>query len=340
MDNNKWYSGKYDRAFKEVMLKESNRDLLTMLLEHILKVKINNITILNVEKLMTNVHIRAQRLDLNLDTNIGKINVEVNSTDENYIPNRNFAFLADIYSHDVLVGQNYDLNRLYIQINLSYGLNKDRDTIEIYKMINDKGRTYIDNFILYVINMDYYTNLFNTNDKKKIKSDIILVMLGQERDNLNILAKTNKVVSKYMDELDEVNKNPEFRIYMSKEEDDRKIRNTLIKEAAENGFNKGINQIIDSLLESGMSKEEIEKRININPEFREYMSYELEQEIFRNTEHKLGFEQGIKQGIEQGIEQRNSEIVNNLLNTNMSISEISKIVNLPEEDIIKIKDAK
>ena len=119
MDNNKWYSGKYDRAFKEVMLKESNRDLLTMLLEHILKVKINNITILNVEKLMTNVHIRAQRLDLNLDTNIGKINVEVNSTDENYIPNRNFAFLADIYSHDVLVGQNYDFNRQYIQINLS-----------------------------------------------------------------------------------------------------------------------------------------------------------------------------------------------------------------------------
>ena len=75
----KWYSGKYDRAFKEVMLKESNRDLLTMLIEHILKIKINNITILNNEKLMSNIHIRSQRLDLNLDTNIGKINVEVNS---------------------------------------------------------------------------------------------------------------------------------------------------------------------------------------------------------------------------------------------------------------------
>jgi len=126
--------------------------------------------------------------------------------------------------------------------------------------------------------MDYYINLFNTNDKKKIKDDIILVMLGQERNNLIKLAKTNKVVSKYMNELDEVNKNPEFR---------------------------------------------------------EYMSYELEQEILRNSERKLGFKEGIEKGIEQGIEQSKKEIVNNLLNTNMSISDISKIVNLPDEEIIK-----
>ena len=279
MDEYKWYSGKYDRAFKEVMLKESNRDLLTMLLEHILKVKINNITILNVEKLMTNVHIRSQRLDLNLDTNIGKINVEVNSSYKRITPSRNFSYLADIYSHDILVGKEYDLDKKYIQINLSYGLNNNIEPIDIYKIRNDKGNTYIDNFIIYSINMDYYINLFNTNDKKKIKDDIILVMLGQERNNLIKLAKNNKVVSKYMNELDEVNKNPEFR---------------------------------------------------------EYMSYELEQEILRNSERKLGF----KEGIEQGIQQRNNEIVNNLLNTDMSISEISKIVNLPEEEIIKIKDAK
>ena len=279
MDEYKWYSGKYDRVFKEVMLKESNRDLLTMLLEHILKVKINNITILNVEKLMTNVHIRSQRLDLNLDTNIGKINVEVNSSYKRITPSRNFSYLADIYSHDILVGKEYDLDKKYIQINLSYGLNNNIEPIDIYKIRNDKGNTYIDNFIIYSINMDYYINLFNTNDKKKIKDDIILVMLGQERNNLIKLAKTNKVVSKYMNELDEVNKNPEFR---------------------------------------------------------EYMSYELEQEILRNSERKLGF----KEGIEQGIQQRNNEIVNNLLNTDMSISEISKIVNLPEEEIIKIKDAK
>ena len=82
-----------------------------------------------------------------------------------------------------------------------------------------------------------------------------------------------------MKEVDEVNKDPEFREYMSKEEDDMKIKNSLIKEATENGFNKG-------------------------------------------------------------IEQSKIEIVNNLLKTDMSISDISKIVNLKEEEIIKIKDNK
>ena len=283
MEEYKWYSGRYDRVFKEVMLKKSNSDMLTMLLEHVLKIKINNITILNNEKLMTNVHIRSQRLDLNLDTNIGKINVEVNSTDETYIPYRNFAFLADIYSHDVLVGHEYDSNKQYIQINLSYGLSKNRKDIEIYKMRDIDGRTYLDNFILYNVNMDNYTNKINEIDTKDLKDDIILIMLAQDRDILIKLAKKYKVVAKYMKEVDEVNKDPEFREYMSKEEDDMKIKNSLIKEATENGFNKGIAQ---------------------------------------------------------GIEQRNIEIANNLLNTDMSISEISKIVNLPEEEIIKIKDAK
>ena len=332
MDNNKWYSGKYDRAFKEVMLKESNRDLLTMLLEHILKVKINNITILNSEKLLSNIHVRSQRLDLNLDTNIGKINVEVNSTYKKITPSRNFSYLADLYSHNILVGKEYDINKKYIQINLSYGLNNNIEPIDIYKIMNTKGNTYIDNFIIYSINMDYYNNLSNTNDTKKIKDDIILVMLGQEREKLNILAKKYKVVSKYMNELDEVNKNPKFREYMSYELEQEILRNSERKLGVEEGIEQGKKLIIASLLASGMSKEEIEKRININPDFREYMSYELEQEILRNSERKIGFE--------EGIEQSKKEIVNNLLNTDMSISEISKIVNLKEEDIVKIKDAK
>ena len=219
MEDKKWYSGKYDRAFKEVMLKESNRDLLTMLLEHILKVKINNITVLNVEKLMSNIHVRSQRLDLNLDTNVGKINVEVNSSYNKYIPNRNFAFIADLYSHDVSVGNKYKLDTQYIQINLSYELGKNNEPISIYKIMNENGKIFVKNFTIYDINMDYYINLINNTDTNKINSDIILIMLGLERNDLKRLSKNNKVVSKYMKELDEVNESPEFREYMSYEKD-------------------------------------------------------------------------------------------------------------------------
>lgn len=287
MDDKKWYSGKYDRAFKEVMLKESNRDLLTMLLEHILKIKINNITILNVEKLMSNVHIRGQRLDLNLETDKGKINVEVNSSYNKYIPNRNFAFITDIYSHDVLVGDKYKLNTQYIQINLSYGLNKSNKTITIYKMMDKDGNCFITNFTIYEINMDYYTNLINNTDTNKIKDDIILVMLGQERKDLQKLSKNNKVVSKYMKELDEVNENPEFR---------------------------------------------------------EYMSYEKDQELLRNTEREIGREEGIEQGKQEGkVEGKQelmSQLIDSFLSKGMSNEEIKELLNLTEEEIMEIRDKK
>ena len=42
-EKKKFYTCKYDRAFKEVFMKEDNKDILTNLLEEILEVKINNL---------------------------------------------------------------------------------------------------------------------------------------------------------------------------------------------------------------------------------------------------------------------------------------------------------
>ena len=46
----KYYTCRYDRPFKEIMLKESNKDILKKLLEHILKEEIKEITILPTER--------------------------------------------------------------------------------------------------------------------------------------------------------------------------------------------------------------------------------------------------------------------------------------------------
>lgn len=45
------YTCRYDRAFKEVFMKENNKDILITLLESILKVKIELLEYLNREKL-------------------------------------------------------------------------------------------------------------------------------------------------------------------------------------------------------------------------------------------------------------------------------------------------
>ena len=48
-----------------------------------------------------------------------------------------------------------------------------------------------------------------------------------------------------MEEVERINQDPKFREYMTKEEDDRKIRNTELREAREHGIKEGIEQGIE-----------------------------------------------------------------------------------------------
>ena len=73
-----------------------------------------------------------------------------------------------------------------------------------------------------------------------------------------------------MEEIKRVNSNPEFREYMSAEEDNRKIentRNTRLHEAEERGYAEGIeeglSQGLSQGLEQGLSKGRIESARNM-----------------------------------------------------------------------------
>ena len=87
--------------------------------------------------------------------------------------------------------------------------------------------------------------------------------------------------------------------------------------------------------------EEVE-RINRDPKFREYMTKEEDDRKKRNTELREAREHGIKEGIEQGIEygekNRNLEIAKAMLKeTELSITKISSLTGLSEEEIDELK---
>ena len=148
----KFYTCKYDSAFKEVFAKEENKDILSKLLESILKVEITKIEFLNLERNVDNVNIARKHLDLYLETNIGKIQVEINSANKSYVRPRNASYLCDTYSHHVLKGEEYDEETLIIQINFSYGI-KTKEYIRDYKLRDREGNEYVKNFVIYEINM-------------------------------------------------------------------------------------------------------------------------------------------------------------------------------------------
>ncbi|MBO5138739.1 MAG: PD-(D/E)XK nuclease family transposase, partial [Bacilli bacterium] len=122
MEKDKFYTCRYDRAFKEVFMEDSNKDLLKSLLESVLEVDVNDIEYLNLESNVDNVNVKRKHFDLNLNTSIGRVQVEVNSTNKGYIHPRNMSYICDTYSHHTLKGENYDEDTMIIQINFSYSL--------------------------------------------------------------------------------------------------------------------------------------------------------------------------------------------------------------------------
>ena len=236
----KFYTCRSDRAFKEVFMREDSKDILSKVLESVLKVEVKDIKSLNLERNVDNIHVRRKYFDMFLDTNIGKIQVEVNADYDMSKKLRNTAFICDTYSHLTLKGEKYTDDILVIQINLSYENVKDKYINKIM-IRDDDNDPFIRNFIIYDINMVKCKNLWYTKDEEFDKYKY-LMMLDLDEEKLEYLSRKDKVVSKYMETLEEVNKDPEFREYMSAEEDARKMENSHLDEARADGKAEGITQ--------------------------------------------------------------------------------------------------
>ena len=290
MTENKFYTCRYDRTFKEVFMKEENKDLLIYLLEKILKVKINDLEYLNLEQNVDNIYVKRKHFDLNLKTDVGKIQVEINSINKGYVRPRNMAYICDTYSHHTLKGQNYNEDTKIIQINFSYQLNHD-DLVRIYYAQDSKQNRYVSNFIIYELNMDKYMNFWYTKDENQIQENKGIIMLDLPLDDLVDLSKDDRMVKKYMEEVKRVNEDPEFHEYMSAEQDNQMIENSLLREATEEGIKQGI-------------KEGMKQGI------------------------KEGVKQGKQQGIKQGIQQGQDEIILNMSQKGLTPSEISSFTGI------------
>lgn len=263
IEEKKFYTCRSDIAFKEVFMKEESKDILTKLLESILDVEIKDMRFLNLERNVDNIHVRRKHFDMFLDTNIGKIQVEVNSEELKYLHARNASFIFDTYSHEVRRGREYNEDTLIIQINLSYRT-KIEEIKRIYKVMDKRGNEYIKNFMIYDINMEKIKDIWYSKSRSEIEKYKYLIMLDLEQKELKELEKLSqdRSVCKYMKKLEEVNEDPEFREFISAEEDNLKIENSIKREAIE----QERQEIAKSMLEDNIPIEQIAKYTNLSKE--------------------------------------------------------------------------
>ena len=244
---------KMTRAFKEVFLKPDNSDLLKALLEFILKIKIDKLEIKKTELLSGNVNIKDKRVDAIVHTGNKKIEIEINSQNKDYLHTRSTAYICNIYQSNASVGDTYNEDTDIIQINLTWGLGRNNDEMKIYKIMNEKGELYVKNFIIYEINMDYYDKIWYSKNEDEIKKNLYMIMLDLDKKELENMPK-DKIVDKYITNVTIVNDDPEFQKYMSEEEDKRKIQNSLLSEAKEEGISQGISQGYTSGINDGIKQ--------------------------------------------------------------------------------------
>lgn len=249
----KFYTCKYDRAFKEIMLKKDNIELLKYYLEYILNVEIKQIKINNVELINGNLNTRGKRLDLYLETNAGKINVEMNAENKNYVHPRNLAYICNIYQNHTLIGKEYDQNTKIIQINFSYGLNKKK-AIYKYEIKNEEDERFVYNFEIYEINMEYFMKTWYNKNQEQIEKYKYFIMLNLEHDELKELSKKDKVVERYMEDLNVINSDPVFIQHMTDEDDREGIYKALLAEEKEKAILEGIEEGKKTGLEQGIKQ--------------------------------------------------------------------------------------
>ena len=148
--------------------------------------------------------------------------------------------------------------------------------IREYKIRDKHNNEFIKNFIIYDINMEKVKDIWYSKSKKEIENNKYLIMLDLDLKELDELSKISKDrrVNKYMDEVKRVNEDPEFREFISAEEDNRKIENSIKKELREDGIKEGQKErnieIAKNLLKNnvdisviasstGLTKEKIER---------------------------------------------------------------------------------
>ena len=251
-----FYTCRNDRAFKEVFLNPNNSDLLKALLEFILKIKIDELEIKKTELLSGNVNVKDKRVDAIVHTGNKKIEIEINSQYEKYLNPRNMAYICNTYQSHTLVGKEYNQQTDIVQVNLTWGLGKNNDEMKIYKIMNEKGELYVKNFIIYEINMDYYDKIWYSKNEEEIKKNLYMIMLDLDKKELENMPK-DKIVDKYITNVTIVNDDPEFQKYMSEEEDKKKIQNSLLSEAKEEGIEQGYTSGINDGISKGVSQEKV-----------------------------------------------------------------------------------
>lgn len=250
-------TGLSDVMFKAMMLTKEN--ILSKLLETLYKEKTGRIFYLNAELPVRRFIEKGKRLDLYLEATDSYVDIEVTNDYNVFIINRNLGFGFQMYCDTVKKGDTYDMYKKVHAIQL-IGNKKSDKNIKNCLIKDEDGNVLSDKLLYSEIYIDNFVSMYYNKDVKNIKKYKYIIMLGL---NLEELTKFNleygdEIVNEYTEKFKEL-LITEFEPLLSKEEDERKIRNTIASTNYKDGIEQGQQEekieIAKKLLKQNVSVE-------------------------------------------------------------------------------------
>ena len=246
----KFYTAKYDAVFKAVFCNPNNRDLLKWIIEKCLNRNIEIIKVESPEIIKNNIYVKNKTLDVLVKTEKELLNIELNSGYYSSLHRRNAGYIFSKYSEETKVGEDYLKMKNHIQINFSINLPKRYPLLGIYKLNDLKTEIeFIDNLTIYEFNVDKIKERCYNEDNKEYN---FIAILNSNNRELEKLCKGDKYMEKFKEEVERLNEDSTFTGFLSAEEDAKKVHNTLIGEAREEGFEEAIIKTTKNMLNKNM----------------------------------------------------------------------------------------
>jgi len=248
-------TGLSDTMFKAIM--NNNEDILVKILKSIFSENIKNITYLNGELSIQEIIEKGRRLDLYIEDDESYIDIEVTNNYNVTIVDRNLGFLSKLYTSTVKKGDDYTDYKKVKTVNL-IGNKRNKKKIITCAYTDQYGEIISNKLIYCEIYIQNFIDLWYNQDEE-ISKYKYLIMLGLNKEELNKfnLEYGDEIVSEYTKEFNKILTYEDLEPLFDREEDERRIKNTIKKLSFEEGQKEGLKEGFEQGIIKGTKENQI-----------------------------------------------------------------------------------
>ena len=260
----------FDPVFKAVLKDPSTRDYLVNLINYITKIPKkylkDNIRFSDNEPTIERAAEKGKRVDLLVDVQNKMINIELNMEYYIGINQKNNSYAHKLAGINYSVGEDYKENHYLIQISIdNYDILNENDSplIRECAVVDLKNTKIVDKYYkIYHVNLDKtLTKYYNKNRKEDLTffEKSLIILTRENKDELRELCKGDEILMSVEKKIEELSLNEEIVGLYDAAQIEKKVLNTKIRNAKEEGIQQGLEQgKIDT------AKKMLEKNMDIN----------------------------------------------------------------------------